>query len=527
MKNSKKYFYIIAVYLILYFIISLNCLEIFPFVHSDEPWLSGLTRNMMESKSIYCTETFFNIYLRFPHSIKVIFHLIQMPFILVFGYNIFAVRLVSLIFSIFSLILFYCICTKIFKNGIYSVLLTILFSVNIQFIYASHFARQEIIMVFFFMLGFYHYLSPLGNKKINPHILLGLIIGLSVGIHPNSFVIAVVFGLLYIIDVFHRTKKFRNLITLIMTTGFTALIFVILSFIGDADFITHYTNFGVTLGVSSSFYDKILTIPYYYKKLYLGVSGTYYTPPIQAYLIIFAIITISSILYLLVKYLGNKNSNKKESFSALTIFRLFTCIIGINIGFIIIGRYNQTNIIFIFPFFYLLTLALICKIVEYKKELIICFMGLSIILSSYYTLKEVRLYTPYNYNGYLDELNVIPSNAKTLGNLNMEFYFDNDKLLDYRNLTFLEENNMSFRDYIDANNIEYIIYTEELDYINRNPRWNVLYGKDYYHDEMNNYIEENCTLIKEFSNSLYGIRIPRYIMEYDWKVKIYKINNIS
>ncbi|WP_458785819.1 ArnT family glycosyltransferase [Vallitalea sediminicola] len=524
MIKSKKYFFLIAVYLILYFIISLNCLEIFPFIHSDEPWLSGLTRNMMESKSIYCTETFFNIYPRFPHSIKVIFHLIQMPFIFVFGYNIFSVRLISLIFGIFTLILFYGISTKIFKDNVYAVLLTILFSVNIQFMYASHFARQEIVILFFFMLGFYHYLSPIGNNKINPHILLGLIIGLSVGIHPNSFVVAVVFGLLYIIDVFYRSKKIRHLLTLIMTTGFTALIFVILSFIGDSNFITHYTNFGETLGVNSSFFDKILTIPYYYKKLYQGISGTYYTPPIQAYLIIFGIITVSSILYLLVKYFGGKNNTKKEIFSNITIIRLLTCIIGINVGFIIIGRYNQTNIIFIFPFFYLLTFALIYKLVDYRKQLIICFLGISIILSSYYTLKEVRLYTHYDYNVYLNDLSVIPPDAKTLGNLNMEFYFDNNELLDYRNLTYLEENNMPFADYISANDIEYIIYTEELDYIHRNPKWNVLYGKDYYYDEMNKYIAENCTLIHEFSNSLYGIRIPRYMMEYDWKVKIYKIN---
>ncbi|GMQ64084.1 hypothetical protein AN2V17_33210 [Vallitalea sp. AN17-2] len=154
-------------------------------------------------------------------------------------------------------------------------------------------------------------------------------------------------------------------------------------------------------------------------------------------------------------------------------------------------------------------------------------MGISIILSSYYTLKEVRLYTIYNYEAYLDELSVIPSDAKTLGNLNMEFYFDNDRLLDYRNLTFLEENNIPFRDYIVDNNIEYIIYTEELDYIHRNPRWNILYGNDHYYDEINKYIEENCALIHEFSNSLYGIRIPRYMMEYDWKIKIYKITTIS
>ncbi|GKX32041.1 hypothetical protein SH1V18_45210 [Vallitalea longa] len=521
MNKSKKYTFIIVLYLILYFIISLNYLEIFPFVHSDEPWLSGLTRNMMENGSIFATETFFDLFPRFPHCIKVLFHLIQMPFILIFGYDIFSVRLISLIFGTISLLLFYKICCKLFGNYLYSILITVLLSFNIQFIYASHFARQEIIIVFVLMLGFYYYLSR--SRGGNTHIFLGLIIGLSVGIHPNSFVVAIVFGLLYVIDIIYKHKKVRNLLILIGTTGLTALIFVILSFIGDADFISHYTSFGESLGVSSSIIDKILTMPNYYMNLFNGISGTYYTPPIKVYLNVFGIVFLISIVYLIISRLIKKVIDDDCLPDNLMILKLLICIVGINIGFIIIGRYNQTNVVFVFPFFYLLVFALFSNIINYSKKFMIIFMVILIGFSFYLTFEECSVYGRYDYNDYLDELEIIPQGVKTLGNLNMEFYFENGMLLDYRNLTYLEENNMSFEDYINHNNIEYIVFMEELDYIHRNSGWSILYGEDYYYDDMKRFIEENCRLVHEFRDSLYGIRISRYMMDYEWGVWIYRV----
>lgn len=519
MNKSKKYTCIIGIYLILYFIIGLNYLEIFPFVHSDESWLSGLTRNMMETRSIFATETFFDLFPRYPHCIKVLFHLIQMPFILIFGYDIFSVRLVSLIFGTISLLLFYKICCKLFGNYLYSILVTVLFSLNIQFIYASHFARQEIIIVFVFMLGFYYYLS----KSRGSHILLGLIIGLSVGIHPNSFVVAIVFGLLYVIDIIYKNKKVRDLLILIGTTGLTALIFVILSFIGDADFISHYASFGETLGVSSSIIDKLLTLPGYYTNLFNGVSGTYYTPPIKAYLIVFGIVFIVSIIYLIASRFIKKGIDNSCLPNNMMVLKLLMCIVGINIGFIIIGRYNQTNVVFVFPFFYLLVFVLLGNIINYSKRIMIILMVVLISVSFYFTMEECRVYGRYDYNDYIDELEIIPQGAKTLGNLNMEFYFENGMLLDYRNLTYLKENDMSFDDYINHNNIEYIVFMEELDYIHRNSGWSILYGEDYYYDDMKRFIEENCRLVHEFRDSLYGIRVSRYMMDYEWGVWIYRV----
>ena len=72
---------ILIILLFIYFLVNLSFLTHFPFIHSDESWLSGLSRNILETKNFSSTETFFDLYLRNPHAIKIIFHSIQIMFI--------------------------------------------------------------------------------------------------------------------------------------------------------------------------------------------------------------------------------------------------------------------------------------------------------------------------------------------------------------------------------------------------------------------------------------------------------------
>ena len=154
------------------------------------------------------------------------------------------------------------------------------------------------------------------------------------------------------------------------------------------------------------------------------------------------------------------------------------------------------------------------------------FCTLLILLSTLDSFAQIHPYLSYDYNDYLGEISkVVPKNKKALGNLSSYFYFENDALLDYRNLAYLEESDLDFSGYMKENEIEYIIYYEELDYIHRNPNWTILYGSDPYYDDMQVYLEEECTQIHSFTNTLYGIRIPRYMMDYPWEVRIYKINS--
>ncbi|PUU87825.1 MAG: hypothetical protein CI947_2099, partial [Halanaerobium sp.] len=101
--NKIKEFHLI----LLFFIINIFFLTNFPFIHSDEAWLSGLSRQIMQTKDLASTEAFFDLMPRHPHAVKIFFHLLQIMFIKLFDYQIFTFRLISLLAGSFSLYIFY------------------------------------------------------------------------------------------------------------------------------------------------------------------------------------------------------------------------------------------------------------------------------------------------------------------------------------------------------------------------------------------------------------------------------------
>jgi 4-amino-4-deoxy-L-arabinose transferase-like glycosyltransferase len=510
LKNKVKYFLEnpILLYIFVYLLINILFLDNFPFVHSDESWLSGLSRNYLETGSPSVTETFFDIYPRFPHGIKIIFHYIQSAFIFILGYSPFTVRLVSILFSCGTLYVFYLINYRKTKDLSFALISTVVLSLDIQYIYASHFARQEIIILFLMLFSYYIYYSSI-SKLLKP-LLLAIITGTAIGFHPNALFIAAVTGLLYLYDLFvAKREKLSSLTIYVVVTGLFAAVFVYLSFSFDPDFINHYKTFGNQFGVLETSSTKFATLKYFYMKLYYSVSGTYYTPYVkfQFWLFIFSFI---GALYCIVR-------NKDEHY----LSGLVLCIIGINITYVVIGRFNQTTFVFMIPYLWLIFLNLVNR--TYIKR-IITFATCSLIF--YFSIFDIYPYINNDYDEYIENIaEIVSSEDKTLCNLNAEFYFDNGSLVDYRNLHYLKENDISFEEYIYSKEIEYIVYAEEMDFIfDHRPVWNGIYGNlYYYYDDMNEFFNNNCTLAKEF-NSPYGMRIVRYMNSQEWSVKIYKVD---
>lgn len=500
-------------YLLVYTVVNMITLKSFPFVHSDEIWLAGLSREYMISQSIYVTEPFFNLLPRYPHAIKCIFHGFQMVFITLFSYNIFSVRLISLFFGIATLVVLHKILLKIFKDTKLPLLITLLFSINIQFLYASHFARQEIVLLFMMLLALYTY--RYSNFSITyKSILTGLILGVSIGIHPNSFLIALAIGLIILFDVLTKKISYKSLIITVTITGCFAIIFSLISYLGDHDFINHYINYGSTLSVDASLIEKIRTFDDFYIKLFLQIGGTYYLPNIRIFLTLTVILLISSIIYMIYK-------KKRPKVLVDSILAL----IAINCGIIIIGRYNATSILFITPFIYLLFAWYLGRLpITYKWLSLIVILIISVNL--YYTYNEVNQYNQSDYDDYIDNIQVsLPDNAVILGNLSAGFAYENSIFYDIRNLAYLEKNNMTIEEYIKIYNINTIVYYEEQDYINRNPKWQILYNEDdFYYDDLQVFLENNCTLVSSFHDPIYGIRIVRYMHDYPWEVRIYHVN---
>lgn len=510
---NRKYS-LIYLFFALYILINLMYLTRFPFVHSDESWLSGLARNMAEKGSFSVTETFFDLYIRNPHAIKIVFHSMQIVFMKIFGYQLFSFRLLSFIFGILVLFYQHKLSKVIFGSKAIALLTAVLLSLDVQFIYASHFARQEVIMLFVLVFSLNFYLKHIEDHGVKHDIMLGAIIGLSIGVHPNSFIISLVFGSIYLYYIFIAKRlKFSSLTLFILTVAIFAAIFIILSLHFDPNFFSNYAKYGEQFDIAAPITSRFMEVKDFYLKLFYGVSGTYYTPDIRLQFFLFPLVAAAS-LFKLVK---DKRTQESEMISAVII-----AIIAVNLGIIIIGRYNQTSIVFIFPLFYILTGYTFVGLKGYFKWVSAALIAVVICMSTVYS---VLPYAGNSYDNYLNEISTAVKKDETvLANLNTEYYFNNGRLFDYRNLAFLRDNNITFNDYIRRNKIQYIIYPEEMDLIyNLKPKWDGLYGELQYYDEMQAFFKDNCSLVHEFTDRVYGIRIVRYMNLKDWNIKIYKV----
>ncbi|BEP28522.1 ArnT family glycosyltransferase [Helicovermis profundi] len=480
--------------ILIFFIVNIIFLTSFPFIHSDEPWLSGLSREISIEKTFNTTETFFDLYPRHPNSLKSVFIIIQIIFLKVFGYSIFTFRLISLIFSSLSLFFFYKLL-KITYSELSSLIGSSLLALNIQFIYSSHFARQEALILFIFILSLY----LIDNKK---YTTLNLAISISFWIHPNSYIIAlIIFSILFYKNAYKELKSF------VLFCSLSTLLLIATNFMLNINFIKNYIDYGSTLGVTSNINSRFLNFISFFKKLYLEISGTYYVPNIKIY---YYICLVSTSLAVFIK------ESRKYLLSILMLL----------LGIFIVGRNNATSIIFIFPLIILLFMEILDNIFN-KKRIKILLLSLFLILTIANTTINIFNAPINDYSTYISNINsYVSKNSKVLCNLNAEYAFNNGNLFDFRNLVYLKENNISLSEYIKKNKIEYIILSNEIEYINNNRQWNIVYGDvSSYYDELDTFIKTNCSLEGSFISNDYGIRIVRYINEGIWNINIYKVKN--
>lgn len=497
-------------FLVCYFVCSLLFLTDFPFAHSDEPWLSGLTRQMLSEQSLSVTEPFFNAKPRSPHAIKSLFHLIQMPFLLAFGYRLFSFRLLSLLGGIACLWMVYRLGERLTKRREMGFLTAVLLALDVQFLYASHFARQEILILFCMLLVFRLLLSQHPRR----YLLAGIVTGLSVGLHPNSFLVAVMGGAVCAsIWLEQRKVSWRGPLCYGGVTALLAGGFVALSLSFNRGFFRDYWEYGAEFEVNSSLGSKLLETGPYFQRLYYGVSGTYYTPDIRPQLILFLLLLSSSILLLVFRFRPN-----------ISLLFPLAALLGIWLGMAVVGRFSQTYVIFFFPFCYLTAALLLARLSPKTGAFLLAALSLFIGIHSMGVVGPILSSQRGAYDRYLAEIaTVVPPDGKTIGNLNAEYHFDNGALLDVRNLSYLREEGVSLEEYIQQNGVEYVILSDELAFLyQQRPVWNGIYGSLHYLEELEELLE-SWELIHQFTDNLYGIRVVRYQNgERDFGLRIYR-----
>ncbi len=505
-KKNRAFLMLTICFLFVFLIVNLLFLARYPFVHSDESWLAGLTRNIMQQNSFAATETFFNLKLRYPHAIKQFFHLLQMPLINIFGYGIFSVRLLSLLAGCGALFVFYQASEKFFRDRLKAVISMSVLACDIVFIYTAHFARQEIFICGFMLLCLFLFLKQPQRMSGKGITLLAVFTGISIGFHPNSFMLGCMCAAVLAARCFiYKTVKLKQLFAYIGITAAFALVFVIWSCRLDADFITHYLAYGseefdILAPVSSKFGN----ISNYFLKLYYGVSGTYYIPDMRLQLLIFPAAIIAS----LADALRIRKNDPENSQNLLT---LNVSVFSILLGIVLIGRFSQLSIVFVFPMCWMLVLYSLFKYVKKYAPLALTVLLAAVIVLS---LADIRPWLARDsYESYLGKISeLVPKKSVTIGNLNSEFYFDNGRLLDYRNLSYMKTNGITVEEYVEKYKVEYIILTDELNYIySQRPKWNILYGNLYWLEEFQAFVETDCDYVGSFDSDIYNMRISELV----------------
>jgi hypothetical protein len=504
---------LVIVFLVLYAFVNIQTLTAFPNVHSDELWLKGLTEEMVTSGSFQVTEPFYNLYPRVVHPFRWLYHSIQAGIYFVLGGTVFAMRFVSLIGGLLSLVIFYKLAQNRFNCKWTALTLSALLSLNIQFIASAHTGRQETWVLFFMLLNIY----LIQSKKLNP-IAYGIVILLGMGIHPNSFLIGMTSAALMTSQILMRERPLKDLMKLIGFTIGGVIVYLIVGLSWNPEIISKYFEFGSSLGVDAPPLSRLEGFYWFWYKLFHRIGGTYDLYNIKPELILIGI-SLLGMPYLLFR-------NKRDNFgSALNQLAIIT---ALGIGIFIIGRYNQTSVVFIMPFLILL----ISEYIEPFTRKRFWIPLLLIAVASFHLYSNVDQYyseMPY-YRSYEDVIKDIqshvPKEARVLGNLNMITAFENRNFIDVRNLGFLVDNGHDFESFVRTNAIEYILIHDEMDYLAKtSPKWDFLYVDISYYQDMIEFLDTSTTLVGTVDNPVYAMRITRYAGTFPWQTKIYRINS--
>lgn len=494
--------------IILFFIINALTLMRFPTVHSDELWLKGIANEMVAQKSFRVTEPFFDVYPRVIHPFRWAYNAVLICFLTVYD-HVFSVRMVSLVFSTFSLWIFYKILKKQFMDVPYRVLFGLAALIfNIQFIYSAHMGRQETMILFALLLGYYLIIT----RKSELH--LAILVLFTMGIHPNSFILGVLISGQLFYQAFFRIIEWKKLFKFLGLMGMGICLYFVAGKWLNPNFVSDYLTFGASLGIDSPNLGRFKGFYWYFYKLYQQIGGTYDLFNLKGYLLIFAVLSLGWTLF--IAHSLYKKTPKYYSGAYVSLVSIF-------IALLLIARYNQTAIVFIMPFIILLLLET-SKLHKRGWLIPLSFLVFSVInLSQNINTYEKQRFYQLPYEEMVTQLShALPENAVVFGNLNGLEAFDAQAFYDIRNLAFIETDLLT---YFKERGITHIVLHDEMDYLARNSEtWGFLYGNMDHYEALLSLIQTHGTLVSSFENPIYAMRISRFSGTYPWETRIYKMN---
>ncbi len=526
------------IYIILYFFVNIFILTHYPDIHSDEAWLSGLSRAWMHTGRPTVTEPFFDLLPRAPHAVKLLFHSLQALFFTVTGYGIFQTRLLSLLSACAALFFFRKLLCRILPvsgsegAGGTAFAVMVLLSIDPQFLAAAHTGRQEIQLMLLLILALIMLFPARRIQGSRPGLLAGCMVLIAGGFHPAAFLIAAAAaGALPASAVLNGGALRRGIGS---AAGFLALcaaggfIYAGISLLMNPNFLHDYLQFGESVEVAVPFYLKVIRFPHYYQKLWFRHSGTYFIPEMRPLFIIHMLSIAGTLALSALSLFKAGEQRERRHLLLLPVLMLIT----FNAALLILGKYAPPLLSLQLPILYLAP-ALIMTAGVFKgwvKRAVPAIVFLTAAVTCLYNTAPFLQQGRESYGEYTESIRDLLEKEQPrllLANLNTEYALPCGAFLDFRNLAFLEEEGLDFEEYMVSRGISHILYPQELDFIyERRPVWNILYGNvASYYEDMNRFIEQRCTEAGSFVSPVYGMRIIPYSGTGKWKITLYRVED--
>lgn len=515
-----------------YLFFHLATLSSYPFVHSDEAWLASLSRSILESRDPAVTEEFFRITPRYPHGFKTLYHLIQIPF-LAFSFSPAAARLPSLLAFGLALVLLYRIARQMTASGLpayFSLILPLWAALDSQLFYVSHLGRQEALLVLLQVAVFSRLYAP-GGLRPRSLALTGLLLGLGSGLHPNAFVAAfsaggAAAGLLGSSAAgCGAFGRLRRLLLLVFTAAAGAGVILLFSRLLEPSFPQHWLAFGAAHGAGDGILQKLLGLPRFLQKMFFRLAGTYYLPDVRLPLFLFGAAAGAALPLRL--FLRRR---------AALLLPPLLALAGALAALTAIGKYSPPSLVFLFAPGYLLLFAMLTLFAgsgrfragRFRAGRSAAALSAALILALSLAaglFAGIGHSGSYSYKPYRHRIAAaVGSEGRILANLNSAFAFEPGRLCAFRDLEYLPAAGLTITAYLAREDIEYILWPEEMDIIYRErPVWNDLYGNLYpYYRELKRRLETGYEAVAQWQEPWYGMRIQAYAGRRPYGITLYR-----
>jgi 4-amino-4-deoxy-L-arabinose transferase-like glycosyltransferase len=448
-------------YLVLWSVLNGLTLTVFPAVHSDEAWLAGLSRAYLDQASVTVTEPFFDLFPRQPHAFKMLFHVLQAGLIGLLGFNVFAVRLLSLLAALLTLVLVYYGLAR--WTGRRDLALGLMIAISLQplFLTTAHLARQESLILV--VLAAACAVLP-QIQQTRQGFWFGLLLGGAALIHPNALFPAVIAGLVLLWNMLSGRLSLKTLLLFGAGLAVAGSLLVALSLWVSPGFLENYAEFGANLAVDAAPNQRGANLQQFLRQLWRQDNGTYWLPDVRGLLVVTVVLAVLglavrlSILLGVGRGRGRGALNSDQESRSPGVRLLETGLLGLG-GFVlvlfVIGRFNPTSIVFVLvPLVWILG-GIAClgwrsvplrlgRSIPQLLVVVAVLAGAVALPHDFGSFVSQRIGTGEDpYQEYSAEIrDHLPDHAFVLGNLSAGFVLQQtaDYFYDLRNLTYVTDN---------------------------------------------------------------------------------------